>query len=261
MVANANPIFTSLSQRMNAASTWCIPIPIILQLAVKTVCLLLKMILFGCIINYSGLSNWLYTFGVCILTSLPFILFLLEVTFDIYGHGSKLGTCKENKLADSFSKELNQCVIGRSYSCGAYVDPASIGYCEYHNFDNFEQCGTNGLFGSSFCKKDTSGVPRCFANQYCYDTSQGCSVNSDCPSGYMCNLNNCGTVCTALCPIDLTGSVVYTPGVCWDTYYQPSLGVYQEPVVIDKECTVGQPVDASGKLTCDADTAHVVAKA
>lgn len=123
------------------------------------------------------------------------------------------------------------------------------GYCSANNLNNFEQCGTNGHGAFSFCQLNANGHQLCFANFLCAGTT-ACASDADCSLGLTCAINNCGTVCTPQCSIDVTTlNPAYTVGDCWAANYVPS----SENVLLDGADTGCDPNkrDAAGTYKCD----------
>lgn len=137
------------------------------------------------------------------------------------------------------------------------------GFCRVKNYDDFQQCGTTGLNGYSFCQVSTEGSKLCFENFCCTEAfARTCSVHSDCGTGYTCAANACGTTCTPQCGLDLRsyGSHYKYPGECWDENESRHLSnARSSPLAQHAPCTPGSgAVDAANLFHCDETTSTLV---
>lgn len=71
-------------------------------------------------------------------------------------------------------------------------------YCAYYGLTEGEQCGTYGYEDFSFCYVDVNNDPYCMLSVLCGATAS-CTVNSDCPTGYVCSPVCGSTLCEPLC--------------------------------------------------------------
>jgi hypothetical protein len=64
--------------------------------------------------------------------------------------------------------------------------------------DPFDICGTTGPLGQCLCDVDVNGDSFCWEDILCTN-SPPCTTNTDCPPGWRCTTNCCGTSCLPEC--------------------------------------------------------------
>lgn len=104
----------------------------------------------------------------------------------------------------------------RSFNAPAYaqtaVSPAS---CTSWDCDEpWDICGTSGPINRCLCDVDVEGNAFCWEDQFC--SSEGvvpCRTSADCPPGWRCVTNCCGTVCFPECGTNANTTVAATAAV------------------------------------------------
>lgn len=76
--------------------------------------------------------------------------------------------------------------------------------------------GEPPLSSVCICDKDVEGNPFCWNDFYCSD-SIACTQNSDCPPGWACTTNCCGTYCAPPCGVSAGVSAVKADVTTSDT--------------------------------------------